>query len=73
MPKYRIDAEHIPTVSKFAFVVSPPPHANILAYRSDGIYESHDKALIAGVQYLESKGLKDINWHAVVSIVDQIS
>lgn len=66
--KYRIEPEYVHATGKYAFVVTPEEGATIPAYRSEGVYPSKFDAMIAGALYLEHKGLRNIEWHAVATI-----
>jgi hypothetical protein len=66
--KYRIDSEYAQADGKFAFIVTPDQGASVSAYRSEAVYASNFDAMIAGVQYLENKGVRNINWHAVATV-----
>lgn len=66
--KYKITSNYVQSSQKFSFVLTPDAGAKIPAYRSDAIYESNTEAMIAAVKYLEDKGVRNIDWHAVVTV-----
>lgn len=67
--KYNVDCEYLQADDKFAFVVTPMGDATIPGHRSKAVYQSSHDALFAGVQYLESQGTRNIDWHAVATIL----
>jgi hypothetical protein len=71
--KYRITSDYVQASQKFSFVVTPDAGAKTPAYCSDAIYESNTEAMIAGVKSLEDKGLRNIDWHAVVTVANGLA
>lgn len=55
---------------KYSFVVTPlDDGCRIKKHESDAIYLTNEVAVMSGMKYLEAKGVVNINWHAVVSLV----
>lgn len=67
--KYKIDSTYVSSARKFATVVTPDEVGPIGPYQSEALYDTHTEALIAGIKYLEIRGVRNINWHAVATCV----
>lgn len=66
MPQYKVSAEPVGADGKYVFVIDSPPSANIGSHTSMPIYDSGVRALVAGITYLESRGLGGVAWDAVI-------
>jgi hypothetical protein len=71
MAKISIDSEYDSQSGKFATVVTPGTGAWVSPFKSEPLHESHSAAVLAGFRNLELQGIGNVNWHAVVEVLDR--
>lgn len=69
MAKISITSQRDQASGKFASVVTPGPGSRVEPFTSESMFATHDDAVLWGVRYLESQGVSNINWHAVVELL----
>lgn len=69
MANISITSQREQTTGKFASVVTPGPGSRVVPFTSEARFATHDDAVLWGVRYLETQGVRSINWHAVVELM----
>lgn len=66
--KVNADSKYVGDAGQFATVISPSADGCFEGYESEPVHGTHQEAVIAGIRYLESRGLR-FDWSVVAKLV----